>query len=96
VNIIRREGKNNFTKSPLPSELQIMTYSFPAFTFDTVYSSDSVEFCPEAGFEDILICGTYQVTKAEQDQNVDVSEQSSRNNKRLGRFYTFDVGGSSP
>ena len=31
------------------------------FEFDVVYSADSVEWCPVEGFQDILLCGTYQL-----------------------------------
>ena len=29
--------------------------------FDTVYSADSVEFCPIDGFKDLFVCGHYQL-----------------------------------
>ena len=31
------------------------------FEFDTVLTADSVEWCPCAGFEHLLACGTYQL-----------------------------------
>lgn len=32
---------------------------------DTEYSADSIEFCPNVGFEDVFVCGTYQLLKPE-------------------------------
>ena len=29
--------------------------------FDTIYSADCIEWCHSAGYEDLFICGTYQV-----------------------------------
>ena len=30
-------------------------------TIDTVYNADSAEWCPVEGFQDLLLCGTYQL-----------------------------------
>lgn len=32
---------------------------------DTLLTADSVEWCPAAGLEDILACGTYQLNQHE-------------------------------
>ena len=29
--------------------------------FDTSYSADAVEWCPVVGFQDLLLCATYQL-----------------------------------
>jgi len=29
--------------------------------FDTEYSADAVEWCPVVGFQDLLLCATYQL-----------------------------------
>ncbi|KAK8861450.1 hypothetical protein IAR55_002269 [Kwoniella newhampshirensis] len=34
---------------------------------DTVYSADSIEFCPWEGYQDLFVCGTYQIIKPEDD-----------------------------
>ncbi|WWD16638.1 hypothetical protein CI109_101068 [Kwoniella shandongensis] len=33
---------------------------------DTIYSADSIEFCPWEGYQDLFICGTYQIVKPEE------------------------------
>jgi len=29
--------------------------------YDTVYTADSVEWCPSEGYHNVLLCGTYQL-----------------------------------
>jgi hypothetical protein len=44
-------------------------------TIDTVYSADSVEWCPIEGFQDLMLCGTYQLEEAKQvriDQDINM------------------------
>ena len=36
--------------------------------FDTVYSADSVEFCPIDGFKDLFVCGHYQLADKVSEQ----------------------------
>jgi diphthamide biosynthesis protein 7 len=36
---------------------------------DTVYSADSIEFCPFQSHASFLACGTYQLAKDETDSN---------------------------
>ncbi|EIW68888.1 hypothetical protein TREMEDRAFT_31124, partial [Tremella mesenterica DSM 1558] len=72
-------------------------------SFDTVYSADSVEFCPQVGYQDILVCGTYQVLEQmngevmQNDQReVDgdesyQNEMEKRQTERIGRVYLFRV-----
>ncbi|XP_063444635.1 diphthine methyltransferase-like [Mytilus trossulus] len=51
---------------------------------DTEYSADSVEWCPHDGYQDILLCGTYQL-----DQSKDSQEDSSVPQTRLGKLHTY-------
>nr|XP_018264604.1 WD40 repeat domain 85 [Kwoniella dejecticola CBS 10117]OBR86762.1 WD40 repeat domain 85 [Kwoniella dejecticola CBS 10117] len=51
---------------------------------DTVYSADSIEWCPFEGYQDIFVCGTYQIIKPEDaeqaavpDPSVDVMHEDS-------------------
>ena len=37
-------------------------------TIDTVYNADSTEWCPVDGFQDLLLCGTYQLEENESDK----------------------------
>ncbi|KAG8962755.1 hypothetical protein FRC05_005121 [Tulasnella sp. 425] len=49
--------------------------------FDTEYSADAVEFCPNGDALDIFICGTYQLQE----------ETAERPRRRLGRCYLFET-----
>lgn len=60
-------------------------------SFDTIYTADSVEWCPRPGFENILLCGTYQL---EQDLSGTDSE-TFRSPHRLGRLYSFRLSSDS-
>lgn len=57
-------------------------------TFDTKYSADSVEWCPIEGFQDLFVCGTYQLTHEEQQS---ASKTNIKSQKRLGRIFLFQV-----
>lgn len=46
-------------------------------TFDTVYNADTVEWCPVSPYNNLLVCGTYQLN--ETDKN------------RFGRLYLLKV-----
>jgi diphthamide biosynthesis protein 7 len=46
--------------------------------FDTIYSADSVEFCPIIGFQSYFVVGTYQVQEGESTYS------------RLGKIYLFE------
>ncbi|XP_017884676.1 diphthine methyltransferase isoform X2 [Ceratina calcarata] len=48
-------------------------------TFDTEFSADSVEWCPIDSFKDVFVCGTYELSKTEDELT----------SKRLGRIYLF-------
>lgn len=71
---------------------------------DTVYSADSIEFCPVN--PDIFVCGTYQLQKVEVESSTstknaedsDTDEPSaSPATRRLGRALVYEVteGGNS-
>lgn len=49
-------------------------------SYDTIYSADSVEWCPIEPYQNIFICGTYQLNK---DTEAEVQ------NKREGYLYLF-------
>ncbi|KAG7203923.1 hypothetical protein KM043_016943 [Ampulex compressa] len=53
-------------------------------TFDTEFCADSIEWCPIEPFKDLFVCGTYQLTK--NDEN-----RVQQKTKRLGRMYMFRV-----
>ena len=67
---------------------------------DTVYSADCTEFCPFEGYEDILVCGTYQVIEplsepSEKNDEFDegnVESSISRQTERTGRLLVYQVG----
>lgn len=56
-------------------------------TFDTEFSADSVEWCPVKPFQDVIVCGTYQLTK--NDGNT--ITRSNDTSRRLGRIYIFRI-----
>lgn len=35
---------------------------------DTEYSADSIEWCPHDGYQDVLLCGTYQLDQSKGSQ----------------------------
>ncbi|OAD54958.1 WD repeat-containing protein 85, partial [Eufriesea mexicana] len=51
-------------------------------TFDTELSADSVEWCPINSFNNIFVCGTYQLLEG---------HINSLSQKRLGAVYLFQV-----
>jgi len=72
--------------------------------WDTEYSADSVEWCPISPYQNIFVCGTYQldttanteVEKREAEgsiKNLEMSEGSAICNhyKRKGRLYLFGI-----
>lgn len=65
---------------------------------DTEYSADSIEFCPHPGFEDLFVCGTYQVLEpnttapSDGDDGEDLEvDASKRQTERTGRLLLFQV-----
>ena len=55
--------------------------------WDTLYSTDSVEFCPIVGFHNILVVGTYQADKSDEDRF-----KSSQRKGRLHLLMLDDAG----
>ncbi|XP_049699629.2 diphthine methyltransferase isoform X2 [Helicoverpa armigera] len=53
--------------------------------WDTGYSADSVEWCPVEPYRDVLVCGTYQLDKKDEQGD------SSAKQIRLGRIYLFVI-----
>ena len=39
-------------------------------SFDTEYTADAVEWCPVVGFQDMLLCATYQLISEVSDHAV--------------------------
>ena len=59
-------------------------------TFDTIYSADSVEWCPIEGFKDLFVCGTYQLNDGE--EKVECPEGANPDMPlRVGKIYLFRV-----
>ncbi|CAO1413408.1 unnamed protein product [Diamesa tonsa] len=52
-------------------------------TFDTVYSSDSVEWCPSEGYQNYFVVGTYQLQENEKDS------EATSSTIRKGKIYLF-------
>ncbi|WVR03930.1 hypothetical protein IAU60_000929 [Kwoniella sp. DSM 27419] len=69
---------------------------------DTVYSADSIEWCPFEGYQDVFVCGTYQIIKSDPEPisvsvgGEDASEDEedvvpSRPTQRVGRLLVYQV-----
>jgi len=54
------------------------------YEFDTGFYSDSVEWCPTSGHQNILACGTYQLL-----ENIPEEENPDNIQIRLGRLFLF-------
>ena len=39
--------------------------------YDTEYSADSVEWCPNVPYQDVFVCGTYQLVKTGEDSSTE-------------------------
>ncbi|XP_064071810.1 diphthine methyltransferase isoform X1 [Vanessa tameamea] len=57
----------------------------------TGYSADSVEWCPVERFKHVLVCGTYQLEKKDEDAISGASSANQPKQKRLGRIYLFSI-----
>ncbi|XP_034935235.1 diphthine methyltransferase [Chelonus insularis] len=57
-------------------------------TFDTQFSADSVEWCPIEGFQDIFICGTYQLSPENEKSETVIDTKPQI---RLGKIFLFQV-----
>lgn len=69
------------------------------FQQDTVYSADSIEFCPNSEFSNLIACGTYQLEPPqEEDEKSAAREQDededdrppSAPHRRLGRCLMYE------
>ncbi|WVQ78764.1 hypothetical protein IAT38_000855 [Cryptococcus sp. DSM 104549] len=73
---------------------------------DTTYSADSIECCPFPGFEDLFVCGTYQIIKPEEKaveekpeatggdgESSDDEEEEvvPKQTQRVGRLLLFQI-----
>ncbi|KPJ02596.1 WD repeat-containing protein 85 [Papilio xuthus] len=52
--------------------------------WETGYSADSVEWCPVKLYNNVLVCGTYQLDKMDEGQQ-------NKKQTRLGRIYLFII-----
>ena len=74
---------------------------------DTIYSADCIEFCPFPGYENLLVCGTYQVLEpslaserdlgegaeeGQEDADEAEGEPRPRQTERTGRLLLYRVG----
>ncbi|WVW80033.1 hypothetical protein I302_102006 [Kwoniella bestiolae CBS 10118] len=48
---------------------------------DTVYSADSIEWCPFNGYQDIFVCGTYQIVKPEDEETPALQNSDKKGNE---------------
>jgi diphthamide biosynthesis protein 7 len=75
--------------------------------WDTEYSADSVEWCPVSPYQNIFVCGTYQLVTTENTEvekresndtvkNLEMGEGSAicDRYKRNGRLYLFAIDSS--
>lgn len=64
-----------------PSSNQINTL----YTYDTVFSADSVEWCPHEPYQNFFVCGNYQLDESSKNKNTETPQ------KRLGRILLFSI-----
>lgn len=67
-------------------------YTDTLCTLDTGYYADTVEWCPVKGFEDYLVCGTYQLLENNEKNDGYApcpEECSSVGNKRVGNVQLY-------
>lgn len=58
-------------------------------SLDTGYFADTVEWCPVEGFQDYLVCGTYQLFEKNNGSVPCPEECSSTGNERLGNVQLY-------
>ncbi|XP_078691350.1 diphthine methyltransferase-like isoform X1 [Branchiostoma floridae x Branchiostoma belcheri] len=59
---------------------------------DTEYSADSVEWCPVPGYQDVMVCGTYQLAQQEaQSSSPDDPGATCVPQTRLGRLLCYNL-----
>ncbi|XP_017301825.1 diphthine methyltransferase isoform X1 [Diaphorina citri] len=56
--------------------------------WDSVYSADSIEFCPVAPYQHVFLCGTYQLNET---QDSDTSKEPAGCDKRKGTLILFSL-----
>ncbi|WVQ64803.1 uncharacterized protein L199_002972 [Kwoniella botswanensis] len=63
---------------------------------DTVYSADSIEWCPFDGFQDIFVCGTYQIVKPEEQIQTKEQQPEGADKGDDDEEEEFYIGPSKP
>lgn len=58
------------------------------FSWDTIQSADSTEWCPLTPYQKIFVCGTYQIQKPTEEGS---DEALSSHTSRIGLIYVFEV-----
>jgi len=57
--------------------------------FDTTFPADSLEFCPTVGYQDILVCGTYNLLEKPHSQSESGGVRSKATQTRHGQCLVF-------
>jgi diphthamide biosynthesis protein 7 len=57
--------------------------------FDTVFPADSLEFCPTIGYQDIFVCGTYNLLEQSPSQSESGEVGSGVAQNRRGQCLVF-------
>jgi len=56
--------------------------------FDTVFPADSLEFCPTIGYQEVFVCGTYNLLEQpSQSESKEVGSSVTQN--RRGQCLVF-------
>ncbi|WVQ94527.1 hypothetical protein IAU59_001606 [Kwoniella sp. CBS 9459] len=68
---------------------------------DTLYSADSIEWCPFQGYQDIFVCGTYQIIKPEEPSSsrtdaIQKSEGVDDDGDNSDDQFEYEAGPSKP
>jgi diphthamide biosynthesis protein 7 len=63
-------------------------------SFDTDYPADSLEFCPNDGYKDLFVCGTYKLIERQPPPNE--AEETPPPTKRLGQCLVFRMKDLNP
>jgi len=83
----------SLTSPTSTTEMQATSLSY----FDTEYSADSIEFCPNR--PQLFACGTYQVVKSDQPQPTEQEEEAAEIDPTVTRYgrcllYELSEGGN--
>lgn len=57
-------------------------------SFDTIYPADTLEFCPNEGFHDLFVCGTYKLIERAPVPETEIPEEPIPA-KRIGQCMVF-------